>query len=414
MYAEIISIGDEILIGQVVNTNSAWLAEQLNLLGIKIAQITVVADIPANIIKSLDDASIRADLILITGGLGPTKDDRTKQTLCKYFNTKLVLNNDVYEDIEKFFAIRGIPITELNRKQAEVPENCKIFRNKTGTAPGMWFEKNGKVFVSMPGVPFEMKEMMRKYVLAEITNHFKTEAIFHKTILTQGKGESFLSDLIEEWETNLPDFIKLAYLPSPGIVRLRLSAYGKEKSKLISEVEKQVEKLKNIIPEFIYGYDNETLEEIVGNLLKSKNKTLSIAESCTGGYISHKITGISGSSDYFAGAVICYSNDVKINELGVSPVNIEKQGAVSEEVVIEMAKGVKEKLKTDYAVATSGIAGPTGGTDKKPIGTTWIAIASPHNVFAQKFLFGNNRERNIQRASITALNMLRKEILKNI
>ncbi|MFA6924592.1 MAG: competence/damage-inducible protein A [Bacteroidales bacterium] len=414
MYAEIISIGDELLIGQIVNTNSSWLAEQLNLAGIKIAQITVVADIPKNIINALDDACKRADLILITGGLGPTKDDYTKQTLCKYFNTKLVLNKDVCKDIEGFFAKRGIGLTELNKKQAEVPESCKIFRNKTGTAPGMWFEKDRKVFVSMPGVPFEMKEMMQQYVLNEIKNHFKIQAIFHKTILTQGKGESFLSDILEKWELNLPDFIKLAYLPSPGIVRLRLSAYGDKKDKLVNEVEKQIKKLKNIIPEFIFGYDNETLEEIVGKLLKSKNKTLAIGESCTGGYISHKITSIPGSSYYFKGAIICYSNDVKINELGVSPKSIEKYEAVSEEVVIEMAKGVKEKFKTDYAVASSGIAGSTGGTNEKPVGTTWLAIATPHKVTAQKFLFGDNRERNIQRAAITALNMLRKEILKNI
>ena len=413
MLAEIISIGDELLIGQVINTNSSWIAEQLNLIGIKVIQITTIADVPDNIISALEEAKSRADLIITTGGLGPTKDDYTKQTFCKYFNTKLVFNEGVYNDIKELFKNRGYEVTEINKKQAEVPANCKVITNKSGTAPGMWFEKDNKVFVSLPGVPFEMKEIFTNSLNSLISEHFKTQSIYHKTVLTQGVGESFLSEIIEDWENNLPIHIKLAYLPSPGFVRLRLSAYGDDKKLLIEEVSKQIEDLKLIISEYIYGYDDDTLESIVCGLLKEFKQTLSIAESSTGGYIAHRITSVSGCSDYFLGSIVSYSNEIKINELGVSLENIIKYGAISEEVVMEMAKGIQSKYKSDYAIATSGIARSNGGSVEKPVGTTWIAIATPKGVSAKKFLFGEHLERIIQRAGITALNLLRKEILKN-
>jgi nicotinamide-nucleotide amidase len=412
MKAEIITIGDEILIGQVVDTNSAWIAQQLNLIGVKVIQITSAQDTSEHILESLSAAEKRADLILITGGLGPTKDDITKAVLCQYFNTQLVFNQLVYSTVEKLFLSRNLAVSAINRKQAELPESCSPIENAVGTASGMWFEKGGKVFVSMPGVPFEMKNMMEKQVLPKIQSFFKTPVILHKTVLTQGIGESALAELIEDWESALPGFIKLAYLPSPGIVRLRLSAYGDNLLSLQDEIVHQLSKLSQKIDDFMFGYDEDTLQGIVGDLLSKRKASLSLAESCTGGYLSHLITSVPGSSNYYVGGLVCYSNAIKINELGVSVVDVEKYGSYSQQVAEQMALGIRAKYHTDFAVATTGIAGPGGGTDQKPVGLIWIAVAAPNGrVTSEKYFFGENRERNILKASITALNMLRKEIL---
>ncbi len=414
MQSEIITIGDEILIGQVVDTNSAWIAGQLNLLGINVSQITSISDTKKHIITALNEAQHRSELILITGGLGPTKDDITKNVLCDFFQTELYFDNSVYDDIKKFLKSKALGMNELNRKQAEVLKNCIIMRNPNGTAPGMWFEKNNTVFVSMPGVPYEMKAMMENEILPEIKKRFKTPEIIHKTILTQGTFEAHLAELLDEWEKQLPESLKLAYLPSPGINRLRLSVSGDDEAELKKIINREVEKLHNIIPDYIFGYDEQTLEEIIGELLTQRKKTIATAESCTGGNIASMLTSISGSSNYFTGSVIAYSNEIKERVLKVEPVNIENYGAVSRQVVEEMAAGIQKLYKTDYAVATSGIAGPTGGTDEKPVGTTWIAVSSQNKLISEKFLFGENRLINIQQASITALNMVRKLILSEL
>ena len=427
MIAEIISIGDELLIGQVVNTNASWIAEKLNNIGIKVHQISTVSDNKEHILQSLEETESRADLIIITGGIGPTKDDITKTTLCEFFNTKLVFSDETYEIIQQLFKVRGYKVTESNRKQAEVPENCKLIANRNGTAPGMWFEKEGKIFISLPGVPYEMKALISESIIPDLQKLSKGNIIFHKTILTQGLGESFLSETIANWEDSLPAHIKLAYLPSPGIVRLRLSAYSITKSEdsniqqinnsanqqfnnLKAEVEGLIEGLKKKIGEYIYGYDDDTLERIIGRLLKEKEKTICTAESSTGGFIAHRITSIAGSSAYFKGSIVAYANEIKENLLGVSPADIIKLGAVSEHVAKQMAIGAKHLMKTDYAIAVTGIAGPDGGTDDKPVGTTWIAVATPTDIIAKKFLFRDNRERNIIRTTLTALNILRKQI----
>ena len=411
MTAEIISIGDELLIGQVINTNASWISEQFNNAGIKISRINTIADEKIQILSALKEASKRAYIILITGGLGPTKDDITKAALCEYFGTKLIFESSVYENIKNLFKKRGFKIGELNKKQAEVPESCIPIKNIHGTAPGLWFEKEEVIYVSMPGVPYEMKQMVKDYIIPELLKRFSPGAIVHKTILTQGLPESLLAEKIESWENNLPGNIKLAYLPSPGTVRLRLSATGKEEPELERQIINEIATLKKIIPGTIFGYDNEQLYEIVGNLLRKNNKTVSTAESCTGGYIAHLITSVTGSSDYFKGSVVAYSNEIKESLLGVQHQSLINFGAVSEPVVKEMAQGVKNKMGTNYAIATSGIAGPGGETEDKPVGTTWIAIATPTKIITKKFMMGDHRERNIKKTAMTALNMLRREIL---
>ncbi len=411
MKAEIITIGDELLIGQVVDTNSAWLAEQLTMIGIQVRQITSISDSREHILTTLEEAAQRAGIILLTGGLGPTKDDITKHTLCEYFDTELFFHEESFKNVERLFRQRGFEVTELNRKQAEIPAAAEPLPNPNGTAPGMWFEKDRKIFVSMPGVPFEMKPMVTNHVLHRLAKRFNSKYIVHKTILTQGVGESFLAKTIEDWEDNLPENIKLAYLPQPGIVRLRLTAMGDDKEKLQKELDNQDEKLRRIIPDLIFGYGNDTMETVLADLIHRKQKTLTTAESCTGGYIAHLITSVPGSSEYYPGSVVSYSNEVKIAELGVKKEDLEKYGAVSEAVVRQMAEGVRRKFNTDYALAVSGIAGPDGGTDEKPVGTTWIALATPDKVQAQKLLFGEHRGRNIRKSALAALNMLRIELL---
>jgi len=411
MTAEIITIGDEILIGQIIDSNSAWMAEKLNLAGVKIHQISSVSDDETHIINALNEASARVDLVLMTGGLGPTKDDITKKTLCKYFDTKLVVNEEILDYIKKIFKRRGFPVLNENLQQAELPENCTIIRNYHGTASGMWFEKNNTIFVSMPGIPYEMKKLMEDGVIPKIKENYELPVIVHRTILTYGLIESELSSLIADWELNLPVGMKLAYLPSLERLRLRLSISGTNKKKLEEQINIEEKKLHAYIGNAIFGNGDESLQEVIGKLLIKQNKTLSTAESCTGGNIARLITGVPGSSAYFKGSVVAYENSIKENVLAVKHDDIVKYGAVSKNVVEQMALGVKNLMKTDYAIATSGIAGPGGGTDDKPVGTIWIAIAGPDMLISKKYIFSNQRELNIRRSTSVALNKLRKMLL---
>ncbi len=413
MKAEIITIGDELLIGQVIDTNSAWMAEQLNLVGLQVHQITSISDDRDHILSALALAAERANVVLITGGLGPTKDDLTKPTLCAYFDTPLVFHQPTYDHIAQLFSQRGYPMTEVNRHQADVPQSCTVIPNLNGTAPGMWFEQDGIIYVSMPGVPFEMKPMMLNEVLPRLLKRFEGSFILHRTILTQGIGESALAEKIEAWEDALPSNIKLAYLPQPGIVRLRLTATGDNKQELSAKVKNQIEKLLQIIPHLVFGFDEDSLEAVVGKLLLKKHRTVATAESCTGGYLAHLITSVAGSSAWYIGSVVAYQNSIKTQSLNVPEKMIEEYGAVSQQVVEAMADGMRKSFDTDYALAVSGIAGPDGGTNEKPVGTTWIALATPQGVTSQKFLFGEHRQRNIRKAALTALNMLRLELLKD-
>lgn len=411
MLAEVITIGDEILIGQIVDTNSAWIAQQLNSAGIRIYQITSVSDSRSHIINALKEASARVDLILITGGLGPTRDDVTKQALCEYFNTPLVFNEDVYRDVEHIFHQRGRQVTDVNRKQAEIPANAIPLPNKTGTAPGMWFEQEGKIYVSMPGVPYEMKHLMTEQVLPKILSRFQLPVIMHRTILTQGIGETVLAEMLYDFEDALPQDCKLAYLPSPGMVRLRLSLYGSNREELSRKMEVQASALISKVRDFIFGYETDSIPEVLGKLLKEKKWTISTAESCTGGYIGHLLTSVPGSSEYYMGSTVTYSYQSKSDILGIPENLIMKEGAVSEEVVRMMAENVRKKFGTDCSVATSGIAGPGGGTPTKPVGTVWIAVSTPAGTTAKVFRLGEDRLRVIEVASQTALNLLRKRIL---
>ncbi|MCB9185429.1 MAG: competence/damage-inducible protein A [Flavobacteriales bacterium] len=413
MRVEIITIGDEILIGQIVDTNSAWMAQELNAIGAKVERILTISDGMDVIKQALAEAENRAEIVLVTGGLGPTKDDVTKKALADYFNCGFTFHPNIAEHIAGLFARFGKEMTELNRLQAELPSACEPLQNDLGTAPGMWFEKDGTVFVSMPGVPYEMKGIMQNHVLPRISKKFNAPTILHRTVLTMGMGESWLSERIGEWEDALPDEIKLAYLPSPGRVRLRLSAYGEDPAKLKGLLEDQVQKLLELIPELVYGFDDETIEQVVGDLLLKQGKTLSTAESCTGGMIAHQITSVSGSSAYFLGSIVSYANAVKMESLGVTEDSLIRNGAVSEEVVRQMAEGARQSLHSDYSIATSGIAGPDGGTDEKPVGTVWIAVSGPNGTVAKKYRFGHDRSRNIEISSNTALNMLRKQLIGN-
>lgn len=412
MQVEIITIGDELLIGQVVDTNSAWMGEQLNLIGLRVVQITSISDQREHILKALEQAASRAEIILITGGLGPTSDDITKPTLAEYFQSPMVFHPEVLKQVERMFASRGLPVTEVNRKQAEVPVCATVIPNHNGTAPGMWFEKDGRIYVSMPGVPYEMKGIMTDYILPELTKLFAGQAIYHKTILTQGMGESMLAARIEDWEKALPKNIRLAYLPQPGMVRLRLTGVGIDSDIVKNQVEEEVQKLTTLIGELIYGYNDDNFERIIGRLLKEQGATLSTAESCTGGYLAHLITSVPGSSDYYHGSIIAYQNNLKQTLLDVSEAILKAHGAVSREVVIAMAEGARKKLGTDYALSTSGIAGPDGGTTEKPVGTCWIAMASPIGTETKLLHLGTDRQRIIHMASVNALNLLRKELTK--
>jgi nicotinamide-nucleotide amidase len=409
--AEIITIGDELLIGQVVDTNSAWMGKRLNEIGIKVKQITSVSDDSAHIISALNEAISRADIILITGGLGPTKDDITKKTLAEYFKSEMYFDEDSYKNIERLFSERGKGVSEINRLQAMLPVACRPLKNSRGTAAGMHFEKDGKIIISMPGVPYEMQSMMEDSVLPELKNKFNLLPIIHKTILTHGIGESDLSELISSWEDSLPAKMKLAYLPSPGLVRLRITAMEAGNSNLEKEVESEAEKLKSIAGKYIFGYDEESIENIIGNLLVNKNATISTAESCTGGFIAHRLTTIPGSSRYYTGSVVAYDNRIKEEFLNVDPSAIEKFGAVSKEVAVMMAESVRKKFKTDYSIAATGIAGPDGGSEQKPLGTVWIAISSPDKTITRQLSLGKGRDRVIFETSQYALNLLRTLIV---
>jgi nicotinamide-nucleotide amidase len=414
MKAEIITIGDELLIGQTVDTNSAWMAEQLHLVGIRVNRIVSISDARDAIRNAIEDSFARADLVLMTGGLGPTQDDITKETLAEYFGTELVRNEEVHQGITAFFAARGKPMLEANDRQADLPRDAEILPNTRGTAMGMWFHKDGKTLVSMPGVPYEMKGIMTEHVLTRIRERFLTPVIIHRTVLTQGIGESFLAETISDWETALRnEGFSLAYLPSPGMVKLRISAYGVNGNE--AEVQKRIAhyitELERRVPQAVFGRDKDTLASVVGALLVERGHTMSTAESCTGGTIAQLITAIPGSSRYFMGSVVAYSNASKTELIGVDPRIIAEHGAVSKEVVVQMAEGVRRSFGTTWAIATSGVAGPDGGTPEKPVGTVWIAVAGPRGNGAHKYTFGNSRDRNITLSAVTALNDLRKEIL---
>jgi nicotinamide-nucleotide amidase len=408
--AEIITIGDEILIGQVVDTNSAWMAQELNLRGINVRQISSVPDDAVAIVKALLEAEQRASIILITGGLGPTKDDITKNTLCNFFNGRLVTHQGQLEQIEKIFASFGRPVTEVNRRQADVPDTCTCIVNTRGTAPGMWFEKGNHIFVSMPGVPYEMKAMMEKSILPMLQERFKFPPLVHRTFLTQGVGESMLAGWIEEWENSLPDYMKLAYLPSPGQVRLRLSSRSVEPGRAKAEMQELAERLYALIGRHIFGEGETTLPEVIHHLMLEKQKSLSLAESCTGGMIAHALTLIPGSSTYFKGGIVAYSNELKVSVLDVSEKTISTYGAVSSETAIEMAQGALKKFRTDFALAVTGIAGPDGGSAEKPVGTVWLAVAGHQFTETQLLRLGQDRSRNITMASLSALHLLKRMV----
>lgn len=408
MLAEIITIGDEILIGQIVDTNSAWMAQKLNLAGIKVKQVTSVSDNKDHILEALNLASQRADLILITGGLGPTKDDITKKTLAEYFNVGLRMDEGALENVKRIFAKSTRPMLDVNIKQAEVLENCTTLLNENGTAPGMWVNYEGKVYVSMPGVPFEMMYIIEELVIPKIKESFRLPAIVHHTILTAGLGESLLADRISSVEDSLPEHIGLAYLPKLGMVRLRLSGRGTEAEKLKQEIAHYASQIVDLIREFTIVEADIPLEKAILNYMGGLNLTLSVAESCTGGYISHLITQHPGSSKVFLGGAVSYSNQLKNIILGVSEKTLNDFGAVSEEVVKEMSGGAVNNFRSDYSIAVSGVAGPDGGTEEKPVGTVWIAVTGKTKTIAKRFQFGNKRTQNIERSAINALTLLFK------
>ena len=410
IFAEIISIGDEILYGQTLDTNSHFISQKLDEIGVKVFRKTTIADKEENILKAFKEAENNADIILITGGLGPTNDDLTKPCLSKYFDSPIVINDQALAQITEFFAKRGYELTELNRMQAALPEACEMLANPKGTAPGMWFDKNGKVFVSMPGVPHEMKYLVENEVLPRVKARFELPVIYHKMIKTIGLGESFLADRIKTWEDNLPPHIRLAYLPSLGEVKLRLTATGKDINKLEKEVEMLVDKLIPLIEKYIYGFGEDTLESAVGRLLKDAGSTLATAESCTGGLLAHMITSVPGSSAYFKGSIVAYANQVKIEQLDVDEILLEKHGAVSEEVVVKMAENVRKILNTTYGLAITGIAGPDGGTPEKPVGTVWIAYADSNESISRQLKLVRDRNFNVQMSAKALLALLYRKL----
>ncbi len=410
MKAELISIGDELLIGQTINTNASWLGQQCAERGIRIHQITTISDEIDAIEKAVDEAILRADIVIITGGLGPTKDDITKHTLCSYFDTKLVLHQPTLERIEEYFSQRNRPMLEVNIKQAELPENCTILTNRYGTAAGMWFEKNGKIVISLPGVPYEMKGIMTEEAFPLLQNRFSLKSLYTKTLLTQGIGESFLAESIAEWETKVRNAgLGLAYLPSPGMVKLRLSSY--EGASRADEIDGLFLELEKSLSHHAFGYGEQNLQGVVGELLRAQGKRISTVESCTGGGLASSLVSIPGSSDYFVGSLLTYSNSMKVQLAQIDANELRQYGAVSKEVAERMAMNGLQILGSDLCISSTGIAGPSGGTELNPVGTVWIAIASQNRVYSKLFRFGDNRERNIQMTILTALNLLRCELL---
>jgi len=411
--AEIITIGDEILYGHILDTNSKWISEQLDTLGIRVGKKITVGDTPDDILHSFKEAQAGAELVLITGGLGPTNDDITKASLANFFNVSMEINDQALEELTALFKHWGREVTETNREQAMLPANCEMISNTLGSAPGMWFDENNTVFISMPGVPHEMKKMMEDTIIPRIEKRFRTPHIFHKIIRTTGIGESWLSDKITQWEAQLPDHIKLAYLPSVMEVKLRLTASGDKKEELQADVAIEVGKLKPLIEKYIFGFDSDSLEDVVGKILKKKKLTVSTAESCTGGYLGHMITRVPGSSHYFLGGIVSYDNTVKSSVLGVDEAIITKYGAVSKETAMAMASSVRSKFKSDIGLSTTGVAGPSGGTKEKPVGTVWIGLADHTATIAKRFSLSKERMINIQASAKIALNMVRIRLTEN-
>ena len=414
MKAAIVTIGDEILIGQIVDTNSSYIAKALDKIGIATHEMLSISDDKQHILDTFNTLQNKVNVVIVTGGLGPTKDDITKKTFCDYFEDTLVENEAVLLHVKSI--IEGIykrPITQINREQALVPTKAKVLFNQVGTAPGMWMEKEKTVFISLPGVPYEMKYLVDNEVIPNLVQKFERPYIVHQTIMTYGRGESMIAEQIEEWEDNLPDFIKLAYLPSPGKVRLRLTARGTNEELLKSEIKCQVEKLDLLIHDIIVGYnEDEPIEVVLGRLLTEKKVTISTAESCTGGKIAATLSSVSGASNYFKGSVVSYATQTKINVLGIANEAVAKYGVVSAEVATEMAKAAQKIMASDYAIATTGNAGPTKGDEAAELGTVFIAIATPNGVFVEEFNFGQPREKVIDRAVSKALELIYKEILK--
>jgi nicotinamide-nucleotide amidase len=414
MNSALITIGDEILIGQVVDTNAVWISQKLNELGVRVGEMVTVSDDKAHIRETLDRCIGRFDLVIMTGGLGPTSDDVTKLTLASYFDSRMITHPEVLERISAYFRERGRSLIDSNLRQADVPEACKVLMNNHGTAPGMWFEKAGTVLISLPGVPHEMKGLMEDHVLPAIRERVPVPHVVHKTIMTQGVPESYLAAMLSDWEAALPACVKLAYLPRPGIVRLRLTVVDKCAGESEQILQVIIDKLQKIIPEHIFGFDETSLEEALGKLLVERGLTLSTAESCTGGNIARLITSVPGSSRYFTGSVIAYENRIKTGILKVVGQVIEEKGAVSREVVEQMARGVRELYRTDTAISTSGIAGPDGGSDDKPVGTTWICVVCGEKCVSRKFSFGGTREMVIDQASYSAMQLLRRLLLGSL
>ena len=410
--ASIITIGDELLIGQVIDTNSAWIAQQLNRAGVAVTKRIAVGDDADEIWNVLESEKQYADVVLITGGLGPTSDDITKQLLCKYFDGKMIVDNGALENVKFLFEkIYHKPISEVNLKQAEVPDVCEVIQNKRGSAPGMVFQKNGTIFISMPGVPYEMQGIMED-VIPMLEKRFALPAIIHRTILTAGIGESALAEMIKDFEAQLPSEIKLAYLPNYGMVRLRLTTSGFEKANTEKVINEQFEQLKELVKNYMVTDKDETMQEVLGNILSKNKKTISTAESCTGGAIASLITSVPGSSAYYQGSIVSYSYDIKETLLNVKKETLEKYGAVSEETVKEMLSGLLDQMKTDFGIAVSGIMGPDGGTAEKPVGTVWVAVGNKEKQFVQKLKQRFERKKNIEVTSVMALNMMRKFILE--
>ena len=416
MKATIVTIGDEILIGQIVDTNSGFIAKSLDKIGVEVSEMISISDDKNHILNTFATLQDKVDLVIITGGLGPTKDDVTKKTFCDYFEDELVVDQKVLTHVTQL--IEGFykrTITQINKDQALVPSKCTVLHNQVGTAPGMWMKKENTVFISLPGVPFEMKYLVEHEIIPKVVVEYDRPYIIHRTILTYGQGESLVAERIEEWENNLPEFIKLAYLPALGRVRLRLSARGTDKKILEEALEENINSLDAIIHDIIVGFDeDETIEFVIGKMLKKQNKTLSTAESCTGGMIAQVLTSVSGASQYFNGGVVTYATESKINVLGLSESLIKEYSVVSKEVVSSMALNIKEIMKTDYAIATTGNAGPSKGDSDAEIGTVFIAIATPIAIIVEEFNFGQPREKVIDRSVFKSLELLQKEILKNV
>ncbi len=412
--AEIITIGDEILYGQILDTNTQWISLELDKIGIKTIRKSSVGDQESEILNILEEAQHRADIVFITGGLGPTKDDLTKKVLANFFGCDMAYHPQALEDVRVFFEKRGRELSDLNRDQALLPTKAQYVQNKQGTAPGMWFEEKETVWVSMAGVPFEMKAMMEDLVLPRVAQHFKTPTIVHKIVKVVGIGESYLSDMIQDWELSLPKHIKLAYLPSLGIVKLRLTGFGDHVVQLNQDIQQEITRVMPLIKPYVFGYEQDELAQVIGQLLIEKGASISVAESCTGGYLSHLFTEIAGSSAYFKGAVISYANEVKINSLGVSPTLLEQEGAVSEACILAMANGVREKLHSTLSLATSGIAGPDGGTEEKPVGTVWIALSHEGGVITRKLQLAGTRKQIIHMTALNCLNLVRKFLLNEL